>query len=129
MPDSRVSGFKKEIDTVFVPADFQAMWFMLNDKYQMLGFNDEISDELRIEEYKYIVQQFRRYISNMRERVIVECDTLEKMLGVVDSQLSNTPEYGSDRKTIAYNFIRDDWLYGLRAIVYDAIVNVEEEEE
>ena len=131
MPNADFIDFKRDLESAFWPRDFQSMWFVLNSKYKALDFHDDISDDIRIGEYKYIVQQLRKYMSNHQEEILNDCDSPEMMLDAIDYLLTKAGEYGNERKEIAYNFIRDDWLMELRNYV-NMFLNrnsIEQEEE
>ena len=127
-----IMELKNNLEVAFTPRDFQFMWFTLNAKYEALAFKDDISDSIRIQEYKYIVQQFRKFISSQHD-AFMECVSADEMLQLIDSILVNAAEYGKERKEIAYNFVRDDWLYELQnyimQVMYDNGIGEEEEDE
>lgn len=126
-----IMELKNNLEIAFVPRDFQSMWFALNAKYEALAFKDDISDSIRIQEYKYIVQQFRKFISGQHD-VFMGCVSADEMLQLIDNILTNATEYGKERKEIAYNFVRDDWLYELQnyimQVMYDEGIEEEEDE-
>lgn len=121
---------KQELEGAFVQRDFQSMWFLLNAKYEAMAFKDNIADSIRIQEYKYIVQQYRKFISGQRD-AFMECTTVEEMLQLIDNLLMNAAEYGKERKELVYNFVRDDWLYGLQNFIIQIMQgeDIEEEDE
>ena len=121
---------KNNLEAAFVPRDFQSMWFALNAKYDALAFKDEITDSTRIQEYKYIVQQFRKFISGQHD-AIMECGSAEEMLALLDAMLAQATEYGKERKEIVYNFVRDDWLYELQNYIVQVMYEdgIEKEDE
>ena len=98
------------VESQFRLTDFRTMFDILNSLYEAMKFHDDLSDAERIAEYKYVTQQLRKYISG-RQVAILDCGSdLDKMLLTVESWLSDAPEYGDDRKTLAYNFLRDEWI-------------------
>lgn len=113
----------------FQPKDFQAMWFTLNSKYQALGFHDNIADSIRINEYKYIVQQLRKYMTGKKDTILHDCSTPEEMVDVINHLIGNGSEYADERKEVVYNFIRDDWLMEIRGYVATFIYQATEDEE
>lgn len=132
MPNASMAMFKQQLELAFEPRDFQSMWFALNGKYKALDFQDDISDSVRIQEYKWIVQQFRKYISSHKEDILFDCQDGNEMLECIGNLLGNAAEYGDERKVIAYNFIRDDWLMELQNYVIGYMYDnqpVEEEDE
>ena len=122
---------RQQIDEMFHMADFRTMFDICNNLYSQLGFQDKLTDKERISEYKYITQQFRKYISNRYEPILACGSNLDSMISTVESWISDAPEYGDDRKSIVYNFIRDGWLIsvfnGLKYLVDTS--NSEEDED
>ena len=88
------------------------MWPTIQKTYTMLGFKDVLTDEKMISEYKYIVEQFRKYVSS-HEKHILKCENIEAMLIAVEKMIKNAPEVDLDRKVLVYYQIRDSWLWNL----------------
>ena len=88
------------------------MWPKIQKTYTMLGFKDVLTDEKMISEYKYIVEQFRKYVSS-HEKQILKCENIEAMLIAVEKMIKNAPEVDLDRKVLVYYQIRDSWLWNL----------------
>ena len=88
------------------------IWPTIQKTYNMLGFKDDISDERMISEYKYIVEQFRKYVSS-HEKQVLKCENIEAMLTVVEKMIKSAPEVDLDRKVLVYYQIRDTWLWNL----------------
>lgn len=84
-------------------------WFTILTKYKELGFTDTIEDRIRIEEYSYVLQEIRKYISKsetkLRESITVEalCKTLEDMI-------EKAKEFSNERRKLVYTMLRDDWI-------------------
>lgn len=129
MPAVEFTAFKRELELAFQPRDFQAMWFVLNNKYSSLGFHDDISDGIRIQEYKYIVQQLRKYMASKKDVILYDCSSPEDMSDVINHLIGNGSEYAEERKEIVYNFVRDDWLMELRGYVATFIFEHDDAEE
>ena len=120
--------YRESIELLFRAADFESMWNALNNMYQYLGFTDKISDQQRIDEYKWIVQQLRKYMFTKQDSVMSK-DTVEEMIDVVVGLIGKADEYGRERKDVVYNFMRDHWLYEVRDTLMSMLVDVDEEEE
>lgn len=88
------------------------MWPTIQKTYTILGFKDVLTDEKMISEYKYIVEQFRKYVSS-HEKQILKCENIEAMLIAVEKMIKNAPEVDLDRKVLVYYQIRDSWLWNL----------------
>ena len=105
-------ALKQQVLLMFRARDFESMWFICKATYENLGFKDA-TDQQKIDEYKWIVQQLRKYMFSKQEQII-GCETIEAMLEQVDDLISKASEYGDERKVIVYNFMRDHWLFELR---------------
>lgn len=128
MPDNRANQLKVELmENAFQPRDFQGMWFVLNAKYEALGWKDVISDEQRILEYKYVVQNFRRFLSNVKDEIL-ECTTVDEMADTIEGMIDRAAQYGDTREAIVYNFVRDDWLYEISGYIRNRFAYEEEQD-
>ena len=105
-------GLKQQVLLMFQARDFESMWFICKSMYENLGFT-ETTDQQKIEEYKWIVQQLRKYMFSKQEQII-SCKDVDEMIAEVDTLISKAAEYGDERKSIVYNFMRDHWLFELR---------------
>lgn len=88
------------------------MWPTIQKTYSMLGFKDVLSDEKMISEYKYIVEQYRKYVSS-HEKQVLKCESISAMAEAVEKMIKNAPEVDLDRKVLVYYQIRDSWLWNL----------------
>lgn len=103
---------RDSIAKMFELPTFLNIWPTIQKTYNMLGFKDNISDEKMISEYKYIVEQFRKYVSS-HEKQVLKCENIEAMLTVVEKMIKSAPEVDLDRKVLVYYQIRDTWLWNL----------------
>ena len=101
---------REELLQLFRLPDFFEMWVVINDYYEnQLAFKDEISDSERIAEYKWITQQYRKYVSKQKD-VIMGHDSYDEMSAEIEDMISKASEYGDSRKELVYNILRDTWL-------------------
>lgn len=107
------SSLKNQILLMFRAKDFHGMWFIIKQNYEELGFSDPMTDQQKIDEYKWIVQQLRKYMFSKQDEIMA-CESIEDMIDFVDMLIGKADEYAEERKKIVYNFIRDGWLYELR---------------
>ena len=103
---------RDSISRLFELPNVLNMWPTIQKTYTMLGFKDVLTDEKMISEYKYIVEQFRKYVSS-HEKQILKCENIEAMLIAVEKMIKNAPEVDLDRKVLVYYQIRDSWLWNL----------------
>ena len=122
---------KDQILLMFRARDFEGMWFIIKNQYDELGFTDPMTDQQKIDEYKWIVQQLRKFMFTKQDDVL-SCDSLESMVACVEKMIGNAEEYGDERKKVVYNFMRDHWLYELKdhltMLLYELQEEVEEAE-
>lgn len=116
------------INAFFQDEAFEHTWMEMRQEYVNLGFNDKISDEEMIAEFKYIAQQLRKYKFSKQDQ-IVSHDTLEEMAAEVERLIGKAPEYGDSRKEIVYNFMRDHWLVNMYNTLMRAAMMEDEEDE
>ena len=86
--------------------------------HKQLGF-DDATDEEMISEFKGINQKLRQYKFTKQDQ-IVEHDTYRKMAKEVENLLSKAAEYADTRELTVYNFMRDDWLRWMHAVLMQA---------
>lgn len=104
-------------DKFTLPA-FSTMWPIIHQRYQAMGFQDHLSDKERINEYKYIVEQYRKYIAGHEKQILKYENNLEDMLKVIEELITKAPEVDIERKVLVYYTLRDDWLTDL----YNAVI-------
>ncbi len=121
-------GIRNQLTLLFRAKDFERMWFLLNDQYKALGFTDPLTDVERISEYKWIVQQLRKYMFSKQD-IILGCDSVDGMIEVVDNLIGSSAEYGDDRKKIVYNFMRDHWLFEVRNVLEELAYELRDDDE
>lgn len=106
-------------NTLFKSPDFEAVWAECLSIYKNLGFND-YGDEDMIAEFTYVAQQLRKYVFTKQD-VILNHGSYDDMLAEIDNLIGKAAEYGGSRKEIAYNFLRDHWLYAIRNLFVNLI--------
>lgn len=103
---------RDNIAKMFELPTFLNIWPTIQKTYDMMGFKDTLTDEKMISEYKYVVEQFRKYVSS-HEKQILKCESIESMLAIVEKMIKSAPEVDLDRKVLVYYQIRDTWLWNL----------------
>ena len=107
---------------------FEETWFTIKQMYETMGFSDKLTDKERIEEYTYISQQLRKYVSSKQD-VVLSKDTYGDMVLVLEDLIAKAPEYSMVRKELVYGFLRDHWLLEVYGALSRFMENDEEEEE
>lgn len=108
----------EEIESKFELPSFINLWYPIQTRYKVMGFNDHMDDTEMIEEYKYVKEQYCKYISSHQKGILDKRQDLDKMLKYVESLISKADDVSTDRKTLVYYTMRDDWLIDL----YNTIV-------
>jgi len=117
---------KETLELLFNMPSFYNMFIILNSKYKELDFKDDISDSERIAEYTWITQQYRKYISRQHDTILSH-DNLVDMLKEIEDMITKANEYGSNRKEIVYNAIRDEFLTNTYRIIEVWMTDTDEE--
>jgi len=119
---------KEQIAFMFRARDFESMWYLLSEQYTRLGFTDPLTDQQKIDEYKWIVQQLRKYMFSKQD-AILSCNSIGEMIDAVDAMIGNSAEYGEERKKVVYNFMRDHWLLEVRNYLSNMFIDIMMEDE
>lgn len=119
---------KESMGTMFHMRDFESMWLQLNAEYELLGIGVDMTDVERIAEYTSITKQLRKYMSTKQDQVLGH-DSIEDMMEEVEQLISKAPEYGENRPTLVYNFMRDKWLVELYTMLANMLEEMTEDDE
>lgn len=101
---------RETIESMFALRDFRSMYEIIHNTYKSLELGLELFDDERIAEYSYITQQLRKFISAHYDPIMKCGSNLDAMKATVQTWLDNSTEYGSERKQLVYNFLRDQWI-------------------
>lgn len=103
---------------VFDLRGFEEMWYLVNQAYQACGFSDSLSDSDRITEYKWVMQQLRRFVTQHKDGLLDQDQGLEGIAWAAEIVKSRM-EYGGTRKEIVYGIMRDRWLEEVAQVAMD----------
>lgn len=98
--------------------DFSSMYDVIHAEYKHRELGIGLADEERIAEYKYIVEQLRKYIGSHVDQIRDHGADLQGMLEEIIAMISTASEIDTERKKLVYSFMRDRWLLE----VYNGIV-------
>ena len=110
----------EEIKDKFTLPSLSAMWPIISQRYKAMGFHDVLTDAQMIEEYKYVLMQYRKYVGSHEQEILKHINNLDDMLKVIEELIDKAPELDTQRKILVYNTIRDDWLTD----IYNTVVSV-----
>lgn len=112
----------------FLMPDILGYWDNIKQRYSAMGFNDDLSDRERIDEYDYITQQMNKFISRHQDQILADAD-LERMLAEVSDIHSKATLNGRERKMLVYFSMRDEWLRTLTQVIGTFLEANETEDE
>lgn len=128
------SNIQAIINMVNIVPNFIQQWQETKRMYEMFGWSDELSDAQKIEEYKKISEQYKKYISNKKKIILDNLDQPQTLLNYIDKWMTTEPQQktsGWSRWFITYVTLKDRWLWAMKKIIEDIIKsqNVKPEEE
>lgn len=90
--------------------DVVASWENLNDTYDTLRFSDDLADDERLEEYKWIVQQMNAFLSKMRAKLL-SCKDEDAMTELLSASVIPQGKVNlSTRRALVYQKLRQQWV-------------------
>ena len=116
----------ENLELLFQAKDFEGMWAEINSMYKYLGFQDQLTDAERINEYQWINKQLRKYMFSKQDAILAK-ESNSMRLAAVEALIGSATEYGSEREQLVYNFLRDHWLYEVYNVLQ--VLTAAEEEE
>lgn len=108
--DSESSIINDWIDAETTQLDVVASWESLCDTYRMLEFSDQISDTVRMEEFKWIIKEMNKHLTRSRKQLLA-CENIDAIQTVLMNLY--TPTGGvtlTSRKEVAYHKLRQSWV-------------------
>lgn len=90
--------------------DVVASWENLNDTYDTLRFSDDLADDERLEEYKWIVQQMNAFLSKMRAKLL-SCKDEDAMTELLSTSVIPQGKVNlTTRRALVYQKLRQQWV-------------------
>lgn len=130
MTETIENDIRNSIEAMFYTPNYCDLYIHINQVREQLGL-DKVSLESIIEENKWVVEQFRKYIGSHQVTVLKEPDYL-KMLDTVNGLIDKAEETTTSPKELLYMYLRDEWLSQLHAVISNAIEaldHINEEED
>lgn len=105
--------------------DVVASWETLCEAYRMLEFSDEISDAVRLEEFKWIIKEMNKFLTRMKKKLL-SCENAKAMRSALIESFTPTGKVTVDnRQSLVFQKLRQRWI----KIVLQEITQMEEREE
>lgn len=97
----------------FVIPTFVDFWPTINNTYKSMDFKDNIDDNTRIQEYKYVYEQYLKYIFKNQDVILNREKNYKKMLLEAEELRKRTSDSATERKKLVYQYLRNLWLDNL----------------
>lgn len=101
------------IQNEFVIPTFVDFWYNIDSKYQAMNFKDSLSDKERINEYKYVYEQYLKYIFKNQDTILNGEKNYKRMLREAEELRKRTSDSATERKKLVYQSLRNEWLDNL----------------
>jgi hypothetical protein len=90
--------------------DLIASWEILVSAYDFLGFKDEITDEVRLVEFKFVIGEMNKFLTRMRNGLMSAKD-IDSAIAFL-TQHANTADMNNvkGRPSVAYNKLKQRWI-------------------
>lgn len=111
--------------------DLVASWERLVAIYESMHFVDEMTDRIRLEEFKWIIRETNKFLTRCRNQLQTPVKNGNPM-GVINylmSQYSTKDSTNIDtRQALVYSKLKQDWIYQTALKLQTMMENMNEEE-
>lgn len=122
------SQIQDYIDQNTLPLDLVASWETLCEVYDALRFTDELTDSMRLEEYKWIIHQMNTFLKNIRKQLINKQDYEVILMELENKMATPDTKFSEGRKSLVYQKLRQRWIINTRRQLMEMIQHNEMEE-
>ena len=117
------------IESETIHIDIIASWESLYDTYESMKFTDVLSDEERLDEFKWIIQQMNSFLTKMRSKLLT-CKDAEAIVELLRKNYTPSGKMElSTRKALVYQKLRQQWIRTKILVMETAIEDETEEEQ
>lgn len=90
--------------------DLVASWTTLNEQYEQCKFTDNISDQMRLQEFKQVIKETNKFLTRMRNALsrVADVDSAIEVLGKQFD--SKDTENIIERWQLLYNMLKQSWI-------------------
>lgn len=89
--------------------DVVASWETLCDVYRTLEFTDPIGDDMKMQEFQWIIAEMNKHLKRARNR-LMSCNSPEAMKEVLSKMFTSTNTTITNRKSLTYHKLRQMWV-------------------
>lgn len=93
--------------------DVVASWENLYSAYDTLRFTDHLSDNERLDEFKWVVQQMNAFLTRIRTKLLI-CKDIDAMLETLSQNV--VPKGKTElveRRALVYQKLKQQWIKSL----------------
>lgn len=101
---------EKTYSSIFTLESTYNIWPQINMIRTQFNFQDKISDKDMIEENKWAIQQYRKFVSTKESEFKKVWDDRDKVLDLFDKTYNDLKDDFVDRKNAIYQTLRDNWI-------------------
>ncbi len=95
--------------------DVVASWESLCDTYHALEFSDQLSDSVRLEEFKWIIREMNKFLTRTSSKLMSAQD-IDGMKTVLMKSFNPAGQVKIEgRKSLAYHKLRQRWVIQMLA--------------
>lgn len=90
--------------------DLVASWTTLNEQYEQCKFNDNITDQMRLQEFKQVIKETNKFLTRMKNALgkVADIDSAIEVLGKQFD--SKDTENIIERWQLLYNMLKQSWI-------------------
>jgi len=127
--NSTIKELEEEITNHFILLNFEDFWHDIDTWYKNYGFTDELRDSDKIAEYKWINDQFTKYVFKHQDQLLSSSRNYKAMLDKALEQRAAKGKAIKERKDIVYYKLKNIWLEDLIAKENQIITLIEQSKE
>jgi len=108
--------------------DLIASWEILVAVYDTLGFKDDLTDEIRLTEFKLVIGELNKFLTRMRNG-LMRTTSIEDAVEFL-TQHANTSDMNTvkGRSSVAYNKLKQRWIGQSISVLLSNIPMMDSEE-
>lgn len=113
--NEQVSDINDFIDIETRHIDVVASWENLCGTYEALMFTDTMSDNERLEEFKWVIQQMNAFLTRIRSKLLT-CKDVDSMLKILEQNVVPRGKMElTERKALVYQKLKQRWIKTIAA--------------
>lgn len=108
--------------------DVVASWETLCDVYRTLGFQDPLSDETKLEEFKWIIAEMNKHLTRARNKLL-SCRDMQATRQELTKMFQSPDAKVTNRMDLTYHKLKQLWVNQMLSQLDMMMETVREEDE